>query len=210
MNPAGSGPFAIVDQGSYPAYSAVGWGSLVISNPILSGSQDEVIRAWEPTRASHTIVAQAETAVRAVALSDTTMAWVGVHGPARRDGTYTAAELYWTPFPAGKDTVAVMGGTTLTEVGGVVEIQTLGDYAAILSTDQTKKRLAVSVVRYSDGRTWIMRPRSGVVFVRLLAVSPTEIVTGENDDTGDAALSWQMQHLTRYELAHLDELAAAQ
>ena len=44
--------------------------------------------------------------------------------------------------------------------------------------------------------------------MRLLAVSPTEIVTGENDDTGDPALSWQMQRLTRYELAHLDDLAA--
>ena len=51
MMPASSTPLAIVDRGSYPAYSAVGWGSLAISNPVLSGSSDEVIRAWDSATA---------------------------------------------------------------------------------------------------------------------------------------------------------------
>lgn len=207
--PVDTGPLALIDQGSYPAYSAVGWGHLVISNPALPGSSDEVIRAWEPSRPSRTIVAQANSGIPAVALSDTAMAWVGVHGPGRSDGTYTAAELYFTPFPAGKDAVSVMGGIPLTEVGGTVELQTLGDYAAIMSADQSKKYLAITIARLSDGHLWILRHRPGAVFMRLLAISPAEIVVGENDDTGDSKLASQMQHLTRYEVARLDDLSAA-
>lgn len=208
MIPPESGPFTIIDRGSYPAYSAVGWGSLVISNPALSGSNDEVIRAWEPNRPSRTIVVQADTAVRAVALSSTTMAWAGVHGPGRRDGTYTAAELYWTPFPAGKDSVPIMGGTALPAEHGLLELQTWGDYAVATGIARGGTRLVMFVVRLSDGRLWTLNPRPGAVFMRLLAVSPTEIVVGENNDTGDPALASQVQLITRYELAQLDTLAA--
>ena len=69
--------------------------------------------------------------------------------------------------------------------------------------------LAITVVRFSDARTWILRHRTGAIFVRLLAVSPIEIIIGENDDTGDPALVAQMQHLTRYDLGALEGLAAS-
>ncbi len=210
MFPAESGPFTTIDQGAiYPAHSGVGRRNLVISNPAMSGNQDEVIRAWEPDRPSRTIVAQSDTTIPAVALSETTMVWVGVHGPRRWDGTYTAAELYWTSFPAGVDPVPVTGGTPLVSVAGTVEVQTWGDYAAVMSADPIKRRLVATVVRLSDGKQWTINPRPGASFVRLLAVSPREVVVAENDDSGDPALVWQMQYLTRYDLARLDELAAA-
>lgn len=210
MIPPDVGPLVTVDQGAiYPAHSAVGRGSLVVSNPALPGNLDEVIRAWEPDRPSRTIVAQTDTDITAVALSDTTMAWVGVHGPGRADGTYTTAELYWSSFPAGKDSVSIMGGVTLAGVHGFQEIQTWGDYAVTMGYPDGAAHASLFVIRFSDGRLRTIRPRPGSVFVRLLAVSQAEIVTGENDDTGDPSLSWQMQHLTRYQLARLDDLAAA-
>jgi hypothetical protein len=208
MMPASSTPLAIVDRGSYPAYSAVGWGSLVISNPVLSGSPDEVIRAWDPQRASRTIVAQADTGIPAVALSGTTMAWVGVHGPGRRDGTYTAAELYFTPFPVGQDSVPIMGGTPIPAVNGLLELQTWNDYAAALGVLAGGTNFVLFVVRLSDGHMWTINQRPGAVFMRVLALSPTEIVVGENDNS-DPALASQVQHLTRYQLTRLDDLAAA-
>jgi hypothetical protein len=201
----------IIDEGAvYPAHSAVGWGSLVVSNPALAGNQDEVIRAWEPNRSSRTIVAMPDTDIPSVALSATTMVWTGVHGPRRWDGTYTAAELYWTPFPAGKDTVPLLGGTPLpSATHGLMELQTWGDYAATWGVPEGADFAVLIVVRMSDQRVWTIRKRPGARLKRLLAVTPAEILVGENDDTGDPALEWHMQHLTRYELAHLDALAAA-
>jgi hypothetical protein len=209
MMPASSTPLAIVDRGSYPAYSAVGWGSLVISNPAPSGSPDEVIRAWDPQQPSRTIVAQADTGIPAIALSATTMAWVGVHGPGRRDGTYTAAELYFTPFPAGQDAAPIMGGTPIPAVNGLLELQTWNDHAAALGVLAGSTNFVLFVVRLSDGHLWTIKQRPGAVFMRVLALSPTEIVVGENDNNSDPALASQVQHLTRYQLARLDDLAAA-
>jgi hypothetical protein len=207
MFPPESGPFTIVDRGAlYPAHSAVGRGTLVVSNPALSGSNDEVIRAWEPDRPSRTIVAQTDTDIPAVALSDTTMTWVGAHGPSRWDGTYAAAELYWTPFPAGKDAVPIMGGTPIPAAHGLQELQTWGDYAAVLGTDQAGRRV-LFVVRMSDGRLWTIAARPGTFYLRLLAVTPTLILLGENDGSGVAG--YQMQRLTRFEVARLDDLEAA-
>ena len=184
----------------------MGRGTLVVSNPALSGSPDEVIRAWEPDRPSRTIVAQPDTDVPTVALSDTTLTWVGVHGPRRWDGAYTAAELYWTPFPAGKDVVPIMGGTAIPAPNGLQELQTWGDHAAVLGNDQAGRRV-VFVVRMSDGRLWTIATRAGSYYARLLAVTPSLILLGEND--GPAVPGYQMQRLTRFDLARLDELAAA-
>jgi hypothetical protein len=205
MIPPESGPLTTIDQGAiYPAHSAVGWANLVISNPALSGSQDEVIRSWEPDRPSRTIVAQADTDVPAVALSDSSMVWVGVHGPARWDGTFTAAELYWTSFPAGQDSVSIGAGISLAGTHGFTELQTWGDYAATIGEADGDANSTLFVVRLSDGHTWSVHSRPGSVFVRLLAVSQKEIVVGE-----DTEVRYQMHNVTRYQLARLDELAAA-
>jgi hypothetical protein len=209
MSPPDRGPLSIIDQAQYPAYSAVGRGSLVISNPVVPAGTDEILRVWEPIKASRTVVAQADTAVRSVALSDAMVAWVGVHGPERRDGTYTAAEMYWSSPPAGKDTVSIMGGVALAGTHGFKEIQTWGDYAVTTGYPDGAQHASLFVVRFSDRRAWVVPARAGADIVRLLAISPTEIVTGENADTGDPALSWQMQYLTRYDLTRLDDLAAA-
>jgi hypothetical protein len=45
--------------------------------------------------------------------------------------------------------------------------------------------------------------------VQLLALTPAEILFGEIDDSGDPSLAWQLQRITRYDLTHLDDLAAA-
>jgi hypothetical protein len=210
MSPPDGASLTTIDQGAvYPAHNAVGWGSLVVSNPALSGSQDAIVRAWEPNRSSRTIVAQPDTSVTSLALSNTAMVWTGVHGPARWDGTYATAELYWTPFPAGKDVVPIMGGTPLPAAHGLLELQTWGDYAVATGVPAGGTRPVLYVVRLSDGRSWTIDHRPGAVFKRLLAVTATEIVVAENDDVVDPTLDWQMQHITRYDLARLDDLAAA-
>jgi hypothetical protein len=206
MFPPETGTLTTIDQGTYPAYSAVGRGTLVISNPALQGNPDAVIRAWEPDRPSRTIVAQADTAIASVALSETMMVWAGVHGPERLDGAYTSAELYWTPFPAGKVTVPILGGTALPAISGLLQLQTWGDHAAVIGTDSALNRV-IFVVRLSDGRLWTLRPRAGVLHHRLLAVSSKEILVGESDLGNPSIGGWQILRLARYELALLDELA---
>jgi hypothetical protein len=209
MFPPTSAQMTTIDQGtSYPAHSAVGWGSLIISNPALSGSLDTIIRAWEPDRPSRTIVAQPDTNIPSVALSDAKLVWVGVHGPGRLNGTYTAAEVYWTPFPAGAETVPVMGGTALPGVHGFLELQTWGDYAATTGEPDEAGHSSLFVVRLSDGHVWSVPPRSGASYVRVLTVTPQEILVGEIDDSGAPGLRQEMQYLTRYEIDRLDDIAA--
>jgi hypothetical protein len=209
MFPPGSGALTTIDQGAiYPAHSAVARKSLVISNPALSGDQDAVLRAWEPTRSSRTIVAQSNTDVPSVALSDTSMVWAGTHGPQRTSGGYTAAELYWAAWPAGQDSVPIMGGTALPAIAGLLSLQTWGDYAALTGTNSAQKRV-MFVVRLSDGKLWTIAARPGSFYMNVLAVSPTEILFGEIDDSGNPALGQQIQRLVRYDLAHLDNLSSA-
>jgi len=143
----------------------------------LSGSVDEVIRAWEPSLGSRTIVAQPDTGIPSIALSDTSLVWVGTHGPDHTDGGYTAAELYWAPFPAGMATASIGGSTSLPAISGLMSMQTWGDFAAVLGTDPLMK-LDLFVVRLSDGHLWTIHPRPGTTYMRLLAVTTTEILFG--------------------------------
>jgi len=209
MFPPGRGALTIIDQGAiYPAHSAVARKSLVISNPAIAGNQDSVIRAWEPSRPSRTIVAQPNTDVPSVALSDTSMVWTGTHGPLRNSGGYTAAELYWASWPAGQDSPPIMGGTSLPVIAGLLSLQTWGDYAAVTGTNAASKRV-LFVVRLSDGKLWTIAPRSGSLYGSVLAVSPTEILFGEIDDSNNPVLGQQIQRFVRYDLTHLDDLSAA-
>jgi hypothetical protein len=209
MFPPGSGALTTIDQGAiYPAHSAVARKSLVISNPAMPGDQDSVLRAWEPTRPSRTIVAQPNTDVPSLALSDTSMVWAGTHGPQRTSGAYTAAELYWASWPAGQDSVPIMGGTALPAIGGLLSLQTWGDYAA-LTGSTSDKRQVMFVVRLSDGKLWTIAARPGTFYRNVLAVSPTEILFGEIDNSGDPVLGQRIQRLVRYDLAHLDNLSSA-
>jgi hypothetical protein len=209
MFPPGSGALVTIDDGAiYPAHSAVARKSLVISNPAMPGNEDSVLRAWEPTRPSRTIVAQPDTDVPSVALSDTSMVWTGTHGPERTSGGYTAAELYWAAWPAGRDSVPILGGTGLPAIAGLLSLQTWGDYAAMTGTTADSKRV-MFVVRLSDGKLWTIVARPGSFYSIVLAVSPTEIVFGEIDDANNPVLGQQIQRFVRYDLAHLDDLSAA-
>jgi hypothetical protein len=209
MFPPGSGAFTTIDQGViYPAHSAVARKSLVISNPAMPGDADSVLRAWEPTRPSRTIVAQPDTDVPSVALSDTSMVWAGTHGPERTSGGYTAAELYWATWPGGQDSVQISGATSLPVISGLLSLQTWGDYAAVTG-DTQDRRTVLFVVRLSDGRLWTIGPRPGSLYMNVLAVSPTEILFAEIDDVNNPALGQQIQRLVRYDLAHLDDLSTA-
>jgi hypothetical protein len=200
--------FAVIDQGTFPAYGTAGWGKLVVSNPAVSGSSDPVIRAWEPDRPSRTVFAKADTGIPRIAVSDTTLAWVGTHGPNRMDGAYTAAELSWAPTPAGKDSVTPAGSVSLPATSGLNSIAVFGDFAAATGNDD-RPRQVVFVVRMSDGKRWTIGPRPGVYYREVLAVSPQFILVGEIDDSGDPKLAWQVQRLTRFDLSQLDQLAAA-
>lgn len=207
MFPPGGGTLTTIDQSRYPAYSAVGWGNLVVSNPAPDGG-DEVIRAWEPDHPSRTIVAQADTSIPRLALSNTAVVWVGAHGPGRADGAYTAAELYWTPWPGGQDTAPIRGGTTLPAIAGFASMQTWGDYAALLGTLPGATTRTMFVVRLSDERLWTIAAPTGSIYVNVLALTVNEILFAANDNSGDPSLAWQIQRLARYELARLDDLAA--
>jgi hypothetical protein len=207
-SPVDGPTFTVIDQGSFPAYSTVGLGKLVVSNPAVSGGADTVIRAWEPDRPSRTVFAKADTGIPRIALSDTTLAWLGTHGPNRTDGAYTAAELYWAPTPAGKDAVTPTGSVSLPATSGLNSVAVFGDFAAATGNDD-RTRQVVFVVRLSDGKRWTIGPRPGAYYREVLAVSPQIILVGEIDDSGDPKLGWQIQRLTRFDLSELDQLATA-
>jgi hypothetical protein len=101
-----------------------------------------------------------------------------------------------------------MGGAQLPAVNGLLELQTWHDYAATIGVLAGGTRYAILVVRISDGRLWTIKPRPGANVVRLLAVSYTDVVVGENDDVPGVP-AYQMQRLTRYQLSRLDDLASA-
>jgi hypothetical protein len=207
-SPVDGSAFTVIDQGTFPVYSTAGWGKLIVSNPGISGSADTVIRAWEPDRPSRTVFSKADTGIPRIALSDTTLAWVGTHGPNRVNGAYTAAELYWAATPAGKDTITPTGSVSLPATSGLASLQVFGDFAAATGNDD-RIRQVVFVVRLSDGKRWTIGPRAGATYREVLVVSSQVILVGEVDDSGDPKLGWQIQRLTRFDLSQLDQLAAA-
>jgi hypothetical protein len=196
-----------IDQGQYQADSAVARQQLVIENIAPTGG-DAVIRAWEPTVPVRTLVAQQNTDIPTVALSDTKLVWVGSHGPTRHDGLYTDAIMYWSDWPAGKTSLTITQGPTLQTMGAAEWLQTWGDYAAVFSSDASGSKAVIFVVRLSDQHLWTINPRPGMRYGKVAVVTPTEIVLTEVDD-GNIKLGPYIQRLLRFDLSHLDDLSTA-
>lgn len=84
-----------------------------------------------------------------------------------------------------------MGPSTpvkLPAAGGYSELKTGGDYAATMGcavkpTPEGALPCFLAVVKLSTGRLWVLPPRPASNFVRVLAVTPEEIVAGEHDPT---------------------------
>jgi hypothetical protein len=212
---AQAGPaLTTIETTPVPSFSAVGAGDRVFWSSLDPARGLEVIKGQVPGRGVQVFVAQDGNAHQ-LAASATTLVWVGAHGPEARQGTYQAAELYWSPLPTVPGEVAITRGPALPVPGGLSALQTAGDHAALVTCQPPRDRAAeelrcqLLVVQLSTRRLWSVRSRPGSVFLDVLAVSPTEVVATEIDAPGRPALLQQVQRLVRLDLAHLDQLAAA-
>lgn len=62
-------------------------------------------------------------------------------------------------------------------------MMTAGDWAATVGSDGMLDR--IYVWRISTGETWVLPNRAGFQFRRILAVSPTELILGEQSAAHD-------------------------
>jgi hypothetical protein len=141
-----------------------------------------------------------------VRLSADRLVWIsGKHiGDAYQD-----ARWQWSPRATSADSIVVSDGPSLPIIGGLMDVQTGGDWAALnaCSGPNDPNLCRVHVWHMTTGKTWILPPRSGKRFTRVFAVTPTEIVLGE---TGFASEDSQfVRDLVRLELASLDAVVLA-
>jgi len=121
--------------------------------------------------------------VLTVAMSDDVVAWIGVDGPAWRDGTYASVRTYWSPIgrTAAEMTIAKGPILPITSVGSTVDVA--GDWMALEGCGRTSDGATdcrVIVVQRSTQQAYFLRAPSGVVWT-LLALAPDQVLLGETD-----------------------------
>lgn len=138
-----------------------------------------------------------------VTLSADRMVWVGTHGPRALDGIAESAEIYWSPLPRSPGDVAVTRGPSLPSTGAFFTLRAHGRFAVVTGASLDEQRL-LHVVDMESSRSWIIRPRPGRYFLKVLGVSSREILASENL----VGTSGQTIHtLIRLDLSQLDTLA---
>lgn len=193
--------FSIAALGDFVAWSAL---------DASSSTGNNVIRASTPSRGTETYVTDPAADLQRVALSDGVLSWIGVHGPDRASGRYTAAEMYWSKLPSQPSEVAVVAGPALPATRGLLDLRSGGDYAATLGCNDITDRSACEllVVQRSTKRLWRIRPREKKEYAKIVAVTATEVLVGEVDWPVVPAARGQIGTLLRLDVAKLDVLAA--
>ena len=162
------------------------------------------IKRW--TREGLTTIASQPLFVASSAASSDKIVWIGTHGPSAREGSYDAAEIYWTPT-SGPEAGQIHRGASIAARSGLSDLQTWGDYAATRGCGAgASPSCWLTVVRLSTDTVWTVQPRRGTRQAGVLAISPKEILVAEDgaDHTGD-----DFPRLTRLALSELDVLAAS-
>ncbi len=196
----------ILDQGFVPTAQ----GGAVLDRMVWSsaylGVDPEVIVGYTPAAGAQQLVAQ-ETDDHIVALSDTTVVWIGTTGTHRHDGLYETAQLFWALWPEPAGPLSINAGPLLPATTDLASLKTWGDFAATIGCQQALDTCELQVVKLSTGKLWRIPRRPGAVFLDVMAVSPTELLLDEMDYPGGFAQL--VPRLVRLDLTRLDALEHA-
>jgi hypothetical protein len=118
-----------------------------------------------------------------VAMSDDVVAWIGVDGPAWRDGAYTSVRAYWSPIAKTAAEMMITNGPNLpiSSVGPSVDVA--GDWMATEGCAKTSDGATdcrVIAIQRSTQQTYLLKAPNGVAWT-LLALAPDQILLGETD-----------------------------
>ena len=137
-----------------------------------------------------------------VRLSADRMVWIS---GARNGGAATDVRWHWSPRATDAASVVVHDGPSLPFIADPgLDLAVGGEWAGTVGSDGTS--IHFYVWHITTGETWVLPNRPGFQFKRILAVSPTEMVLGEEIAGPDNGL---MQNLVRVDLAALPMLVSA-
>lgn len=123
--------------------------------------------------------------------------------------SYEDVRWHSSPRATSANAIAVNDGPSLPITTGLMDLQINGDWAALNAcTGKNDPNLCrVYIWHIATGKTWVLPPRPGKRFTRVLAVGQTEIVLGE---TGFASEDSQfLRTIVRIDLGSLDSIVAA-
>jgi hypothetical protein len=197
-----------VDQGPVPSFRTYGRSNVALWTLRDASAGLDVIKIYVPGAGAKQLVNQPNTNAQALAASDRIIAWIGTHGQRVLDGTYDAAELYWSPFVTSPKDAVVTQGPSLPAQNDLHELQTTGDYAATIGCGATGPASCnVLIVQMSTRKLWALSNRPSSLFLDVLALSDTEVFLAEIDWPSAPQYLQQIQRFVRIRLGDLDSLA---
>lgn len=174
-----------------------------------AGTGREIVRGIGKDGVAATYVAH-DANVHVVAASPERLAWIGTHGPLAREGTYTAAELYWSALPSVPADVAITRGPSLTASTDLSHLQIGGDYAATIGcTGAAASDCALIVVNLGSMKVWRLKSRPGNVFTEVLAVNSDSVILAEVAAPFSGSEAQLFKRFVRLRTASLDSLQSA-
>jgi hypothetical protein len=122
-------------------------------------------------------------------------------------GAFKDAQWHWSPRTTDPSGIVIHDGPAIPTIiaDGGTDMMTNGDWAATVGSDGVLDRIFVWHI--TTGETWVLPNRAGFQFKRIFAVSPTELVLGEQSAAHDN--SDVLDTLMRVDLATLPALVAA-
>ena len=142
--------------------------------------------------------------IRKLRLTTERMVWISATPVG---GAFKDAQWQWSPRTTDPSSIVIHDGPAIPNIiaDGGTDMMTAGDWAATVGSDGMLDR--IYVWRISTGETWVLPNRAGFQFRRILAVSPTELILGEQSAAHDN--SDLLDTLMRVDLTMLPALVAA-
>jgi hypothetical protein len=197
-----------IDQRPVPSYHSAGYGDLVLWS-VPTGVNNDSLRGFSTGNAVSTFVT-ADAGISSVAISKSHVVWAVVRGPRQGDGTYTSAQIYYSPVVSKPEDIVATPGPTLAITADLLQLVSAGDFAATMGCNSVATpACSLIVVKLSTGSIWNIHFRPGSVFNKVLAMSNTDVLLSEADASNPLAVTRNIQRLVRLSLSHLDELASA-
>ena len=164
--------------------------------------------AWTAAAGEQHLYSAAGKVVSIVRMSDDKTVWTETTGPSAPDGAYDTSQLMWAASAGQASGFAPTAGPMLGAGVGLVSLAVGEDYAATIMCTAMAGPCSILVVQFSTSHVWTIHARpGGNAFVRVLSVSPTEIVASEVGNPKKPQESFS--RIVRLSTSQLDALQAA-
>lgn len=142
----------------------------------------------------------------AVRVSDDRMTWIDAKPS---EGLFVDARWHWSPRTTVASGIVVHDGPSLPAVGGFTDMHSTGVWAAadgLLGPAETATDVRIYLWNMASSEAWTLPNRTGRVFQRIFAVTPTELIVGERSTTSEVS---SIDSIVRIELAKVPALISA-